>query len=470
MVPALQEKPARVALPMPVVLITNTTLAARSGSDLYVRDIALALLRRGWQPVACSTLLGNTAEELRALTVPVIDDPRKLPSPPDIIHAHHHLDAMAAIAAWPGVPVIAYCHGWVPWEETPFFHPQIVRYVAVDELCRERLIIEHGIPPDQVELLLNFVDLHRFPPRATAPPKHPRRALVFSNYARSGTPIMGAIEGACDRLGITLEIVGRTAGHPTATPEISLARADLVFAKARSALEALAVGCGVVVFDNAGLAGLVTPDNFDHFRRLNFGFRLMATSRPHPTADDVVAEIERWDSLSVAAVNGRVRQECGMEQIVDRLIGLYENAMSRPIGSDTVALRAGSNAMAGYLLSLGASFKGFDQRYNALTETHRQSDILAASVATQNIASQSELAHLRATCASHEEGIAFLRVECAARDGQITQIEEREGELRAKLARLEAKCVSRNEKITDLRRQLRRYSGVRRFLPRWLAE
>jgi glycosyltransferase involved in cell wall biosynthesis len=455
---------------MPVVLITNTTLAARGGSDLYVRDIALALLRRGWQPVACSTLLGDTAEELRRLTVPVIDDPRKLPSPPDIIHAHHHLDAMAAIAAWPGVPVIAFCHGWLPWEETPFHHPQIACYVAVDELCRERLIIEHGIAPDQVELLLNFVDLHRFQPRATAPPERPRRALVFSNYAYAGSPMMDAIQEGCARLGITVEMVGRNAGHQTASPETVLAEADLVFAKARSALEALAVGCGVVVCDYGGLAGLVRPDNYDRFRRLNFGFRLLATSRPRPTADDVVAEIELWDALNIADVSRRVRQECGMEQTMDRLIGLYEKALSQPIASDNAALRAGCTAMAGYLLSLGLSFKGFDQRYTALAEAHHQSDILAAAVASQTIASPSELAHLRATCASHEQGIAFLRAECAARDAQIALVKELESAQQAKLAQLEAKCVSQNQKIADLQRHLRRYGGARRFLPRWLAE
>ena len=54
------------------VLLTNNTLANRAGTELYVRDVAIELLRRGHHPVAYSTHLGPVAEELRAATVPVI--------------------------------------------------------------------------------------------------------------------------------------------------------------------------------------------------------------------------------------------------------------------------------------------------------------------------------------------------------------------------------------------------------------
>ena len=57
--------------------------------------------------------------------------------------------------------------------------PRIRRYVAVDEVCRERLVAEHAVAPDRVEVLLNFVDLARFRPRGPLPPR-PRRALVFA--------------------------------------------------------------------------------------------------------------------------------------------------------------------------------------------------------------------------------------------------------------------------------------------------
>src|SRR2546422_4434185 len=140
------------------ILITNNTLDFRGGSELYVRDLAIALLKRGHMPIAYSTKLGDIAQEIRAATVPVIDNLDALAAPPDVIHGHHHLDTMTALLRFPGVPAVYFCHGWLPWEETPPRFPRILRYVAVDHLCRDRLLFEHGIPEDRIRVLLNFVE------------------------------------------------------------------------------------------------------------------------------------------------------------------------------------------------------------------------------------------------------------------------------------------------------------------------
>src|SRR2546429_10010020 len=127
------------------VLITNNTLALRAGSELYVRDVALGLLKRGHTPIAYSTELGEVAQELRTKTIPVVDNLDALSVPPDVIHGHHHLDTMTAMLRFPGVPAVYFCHGWLPWEENPPRFPRILCYVAVDHLCRDRLLFEHGI-------------------------------------------------------------------------------------------------------------------------------------------------------------------------------------------------------------------------------------------------------------------------------------------------------------------------------------
>ena len=67
------------------ILITNNTLANRAGSELYARDLAVALMKRGHFPVMYSTELGDVAEDLRRATIPVIDDLNKLSVPPDEI-------------------------------------------------------------------------------------------------------------------------------------------------------------------------------------------------------------------------------------------------------------------------------------------------------------------------------------------------------------------------------------------------
>src|ERR1700687_658353 len=157
-------------------------------------------MRRGHHRVAFSAILGPVADELRAATIPVIQTLDALGEPPDIIHGQHHYDALSAMLWFPETPAIYYCHGWGPPEESALRSPRILRYVAVDELCRERLIAEGGIPPDRIELILNFFDKSRFPPRPPLPPSPPR-ALAFGNEFREdyGLPIL---RKACEDCGI----------------------------------------------------------------------------------------------------------------------------------------------------------------------------------------------------------------------------------------------------------------------------
>ncbi len=65
------------------VLITNNTLGMRAGTEMYVRDIALALQKNGHQPMAYSNLLGEVAEELREAGIPVTDDLNSLAEAPE---------------------------------------------------------------------------------------------------------------------------------------------------------------------------------------------------------------------------------------------------------------------------------------------------------------------------------------------------------------------------------------------------
>ena len=92
------------------VLLTNMSLATRSGTETYVRDLALGLRRRGDTPIVYSTFPGDLAQELRAATVLVVDDLRDVALPPDLIHGHHHPETVTALLHFPGVPAIFCCH------------------------------------------------------------------------------------------------------------------------------------------------------------------------------------------------------------------------------------------------------------------------------------------------------------------------------------------------------------------------
>ena len=303
------------------VLITNNALDNRAGSELYVRDLATALLERGHSPVVFSTVLGDVAHELRASTVPVIDDLSALGLSPDILHGQHHVETMMALLRFPDTPAIQYCHGWIPWEEAPLRFPRILRYVAVDNTCCDRLVFENGIPKDRIKVLLNFVDLGRFKARGPLPSR-PERALLFSNHAHA--QMRAKVREACEREGIALDVIGVDSGNVCREPEGVLGNYDLVFAKARAALEAMAVGTAVITCGAAGVGSMVTTENLDWLRPLNFGIRTL--NKPIESAV-LASEIARYDAGDATRVRDSIRAIAGREPVIDELLALYSEVI-----------------------------------------------------------------------------------------------------------------------------------------------
>jgi len=302
------------------ILITNHFLRGRTGSELYVCELATSLLRRGHTPIVYSPQLGPTARELRDATVPVIDSLEAISTLPDLIHGQHHIETMAALLRFPNTPAVFFCHGWLPWEETPPKHPRIRHFVAVDDTCRDRLVCESGVSEERVSVILNSVDVDQFLPREPLPPK-PARALVFSN----GATHVAAVREACRRTQLTLDVIGAEAGSISTRPQDILGQYDIVFAKARCALEALAVGSAVVLCDTVGVGPMVTSGEVDQLRRLNFGVR---TLQGNVDPDVLEKEIARYDAVDAAEVSRRVRNGAGREAAIDQILALYDDVVS----------------------------------------------------------------------------------------------------------------------------------------------
>jgi hypothetical protein len=340
------------------VLITNSILTGHTGSELYVRDLALGLLRRGHRPVVYSPRTGEPARRLRKLTVPVVDDLDLVAAAPDIIHGQHNLEAAAAVLNFPGVPAVFFCHGWTFWSDAPPVLPRVRRYVAVDDTCLDRLVCECGIDPARARLIFNSVDLERFGPRPPLPAR-PRRALVFSNFANEFTHAQ-VIRAACERAGLSVDVIGSAAGTATDSPEAALRRYDLVFAKGRSALEALAVGAAVVLCDIMGAGPLVTAADFERLRRLNFGIRALQSPL---TAEAVAAQIARYDAADAAEVSRRARALAGLDGMLDQIVALYEEVVAEHASAAPVPAADELRAASAYLRWLGGAVHRSQQHF-----------------------------------------------------------------------------------------------------------
>ncbi len=310
------------------ILITNTLLVGHTGTELYVRDLALGLKARGHQVGVFTPRPGPLAEALQAEGLEVVADPAQLREAPELIHGHHRVETLVALARFPHTPAIFLLHDAVAWHDAPPLHPRILTYAAVDEACRDRLL-EAGIPKARTTLLPNAVDLRRFQPREPLPPR-PTRALVFSNYAKPGGHL-DLIREACAEVGLPLDEVGDGVGHFAAEPEKVLGGYDVVFGKARCALEAMATGCAVVLCDTVGFGGLVTRDRVEELRALNYGRRSL--SEPH-TVEGLVRALRAYDSSDAAAVSAWVREEGDLERLLDRAEALYVRVRAESFSTD----------------------------------------------------------------------------------------------------------------------------------------
>ena len=311
------------------ILLTNLTLATRTGTEIVTRDLALGFAAAGHAVCVYTPQPGRLAEEMTSAGAGVVSRLEDVPFRPDIIHGHHHVETTLAALHFRGTPAVFVCHDRQAWHDSPPRLAAVRRYVAVDRNCLERLLYQSGIPAARTALIPNAVDLRRFPLR-TPLPERPRRALVFSNYFRPG-PVLDLIATVCRERGIELEVAGAALGALAEHPEERLAGYDLVFGKARCALEALASGCAAVVCDPHGLGPLVSSENVAELREWNFGARCL--QRPWSAAA-LESELERWDADDADRTAAWIRGDADLSSALERYLRLYQESIADPAATE----------------------------------------------------------------------------------------------------------------------------------------
>ncbi len=308
------------------VLITNVTLRSRTGTELVVRDLALGLAARGHRPMVYSPELGDIAAEIAAAGVPVVSALDEVPHVPDLVHGHHHVPTVEALLHFPTARGLFVCHDRIAWTDVPPPLARVRRYVAVDRNCLERLQ-NHGVAAERCVIIGNAVDTQRFRPRGPLPAV-PRRALVFSNYAGAGT-YLEAVQQACQEAGLALDVIGSGSGRSSAAPEHLLGGYDVVFAKARCAIEAMAAGAAVILCDTRGLGPLVTADEVERLRAWNFGMRLLNGPLE---ADAILAQLRRYDPADAMRVRDHIRGHAALTSALDDYLVLYHDILAEQDG------------------------------------------------------------------------------------------------------------------------------------------
>ena len=340
------------------ILITNHRLALRTGTELFAGELAHSLRKRGHEIALFSPQCGELAEELRGDGLTVSDDLAGLELQPDIIHGQHHLATMSALAALPGCPAIYLCHGYAPWEEWPPLHPRIACYAAVSGKFRKWFEKEHGIAPELFELVLGGIDLERFQ-EVRETPRELSSAIVFDNNMARGRDFQ-IIAEACSARGISVGGVGRGFGRVVDDPAKALLETDLVFASGRSAMEAIACGCAVILLRDGESGCLVTADSLEHQRDRNFA---LGSSGVAVDAASLGAEIDRYSAPDTTETTRRLRLGADQELVTERLLTLYQRAIDkRPAASPQAELAC----LAAYLQKIAGHVTQADEKFAQL--------------------------------------------------------------------------------------------------------
>jgi hypothetical protein len=302
------------------VLLVTITLAGRTGTEVVCSETAQALRKRGHAVSIYVQQDGATADSLRAAGFEVVTDLAALGSVPEVIQANQTYPLLEAVARFPDVPAISVCHDARAWFSEPVDLPSVCRHIAVDLACRDR--IAGRLPPldPRIVILRNAVDLDRFQVRAPLPAR-PRRALTLAKQSS----YLDAVRAACSQRGIHLDVVGPAVGDQIDDLPARLPGYDLVFASARSALEAMAVGCAVIVIDGRGFAGLVTESNVASMYENNFGLRTLSRAF---SADSIVKDIDRYDASEAQVVRDFVRWHASLDDYIGRLEWIHREVIA----------------------------------------------------------------------------------------------------------------------------------------------
>ena len=355
------------------ILLAVCTMTSRTGAEWFVYDLALALKARGHSVIVYAPLMNDMVDPLRFRCVPCVTDLQQIATTPDIIIGNTFAETILCLAHFPETPVISICHDRSAHHGRPPFFSRIRQHIAVDANCAERFTLENGIPESKIKIIQNGVDLARFKPRGLLP-KRPKRAVIFSNYATENQETQ-VIRTVCSSLGIELTVMGSGTNNQVYAPEQILPDFDLVFAKARCAMEAMVVGCAVILQNEGmGIAGMVTRANVVDWHAWNFGRKLLQ----HPIdALHVQQAIEAYSSEDATQVSTYMREHASLDITVTAFEHLAQCVVASESSAIPIDVAQENREFARYLYELNQALTQKDRLLEQQEQSLKQQEKIA---------------------------------------------------------------------------------------------
>ncbi|MGH2905615.1 MAG: hypothetical protein ACRDKI_02460 [Solirubrobacterales bacterium] len=299
------------------------TLAHSGGTESYMTTVADQLQRAGHDVFIYSAEDGPTGETARGMGIRVVNSVREIPEATDVFLVQDGIAALELLDVRPEVPQVYNWHSELNDVQLPPQIEGVTRLIVTLHANAQRRIASLAVKPPVLRLT-QPIDTKRF--MSLQPlPNQPRKLLALSNYLRGDRREM--LASACATAGIEFRQVGAHGDSVTETPELEINAADIVVGKARVALEAMACGRAVYVFDAFGGDGWITPSTYSEFEASCFAGN---ARRRHLNVEQLAAEFAEYDpSMGVANRDLVVEHHSAMRH-AGELVEAIERVLDEP--------------------------------------------------------------------------------------------------------------------------------------------
>jgi hypothetical protein len=321
-------------------VLGNRFLDRAGGTEVHLLTLAEQLRRLGHEPVLHSPVLGPFTEHVRSRGFTVAERIDALPDTCDVVFVQDQVVVHDLAARYPDTPLVfRVCGDVFDFQFPPQVDGLVDLVVALSDRY-ERLARACAVAAPVARLRVP-IDTDRLVPFGPLRGR-PVKAVLLGNYGERDAVVRAAWEPA----GVEVARVGGDVQSFDVARSVS--DADVVVAKGRAALDAMACGKAVYVLDFLGGDGWVTPERYPALEADNFAGQ--ATSEV-AGVESVRAALDAYRPEMGVANRDLVLQHHGAR---DHAVALLEAIGSRAVGrSPGDGAAPGAAAELSRLVALG---------------------------------------------------------------------------------------------------------------------
>jgi len=309
------------------ILLGTHHLEIRAGSELFTAELAHSIQARGHEVAVFTFFKGKIAELIEANDIPVFSPDNATAMArftPDIVQTCHLPCAHFLRSVVPDAIRVHAMLGVIPSLEAPPLDGGAFSLgLAVSEEVVDRINQTSFGRDVDTAIFRNWFDDKAVMTSARALKSHGRlRVGVISNHiAPELIDALAALEAAG---GVEVDYFG-VQRRSVVVDGRFLAKYDLVISIGRTSLLAAACGVPCIMADIHGSDGLLTVDNLDHVRTVNFSGRL----QKHPiTKTHVQEEIDKLRSHDREQLRNRIAVEYSLASRTEWLLVRFEGLLA----------------------------------------------------------------------------------------------------------------------------------------------